>query len=70
MKKTAIKLEIKNCSECPFFTRERHYTADSWDEAYNWFCNHGKQKEKISEYVEWYDVKNEKVPDWCPILIK
>ena len=49
---TEIKISIKNCSECPFFKNvplfaieERVYTADSFEMAFNWFCNkaHGKK---------------------------
>lgn len=66
-----IKINIKNCTECPHFTRERMYTEDSWEEAYNWFCNEPSVgKKKIQGYVEWNDVKNIEVPNWCPIIVK
>lgn len=63
---TFIKIEIKNCTQCPFFRRERIYTEDSWEEAYDWYCTKSEDK-KISGYVE----RNDKipVPEWCEIKI-
>lgn len=71
---TKIALEISSCNECPFFKRERYYTSDSWEMAFNWYCTReknedGKDKE-ISTYVEWNDVKDIKIPEWCPIKIE
>jgi len=66
---TTIKLEIKNCKECPHFDSKRHYTADSWEHVENWFCTHNNTKVKIAEYVEWTDEKHLSVPEWCPIKI-
>ncbi len=39
-----IKLEIESCKDCPNFRRERHYTGDSWEEAYNWHCKAKEDK--------------------------
>jgi predicted Zn-ribbon and HTH transcriptional regulator len=60
---TEIKIEIKDCSECPFFKEERVYTEDSFEMPFDWYCNkaHGK---KIAGYVEWHD--KIAIPDWCP----
>ena len=65
-----IKLELKNCRGCPHFESEKHYTADSWENAENWFCTHNDTKRKIAGYVEWTDEKNMTVPNWCPALVK
>lgn len=61
-----IKIEIKKCSECPFFKEERVYTADSFEIPFDWFCKkaHGR---KIAGYVEWHD--KIAIPDWCPCRI-
>ena len=42
------------------------YTADSFEMAFDWFCNkaHGK---KIAGYVEGRD--KVAIPDWCPCKI-
>ncbi|AGO49562.1 hypothetical protein Phi4:1_gp149 [Cellulophaga phage phi4:1] len=64
-----IKLEIESCKDCPNFRRERHYTGDSWEEAYNWHCK-AKEDKKIQGYVEWMDEKHIKIPEWCPIKEK
>lgn len=63
-----IKLEITSCKDCPKFIMERMYTSDSWEEAYNWFCN-ANEKKKIQGYVEWHEEKSVKIPDWCPLSI-
>lgn len=61
-----IKIKIKDCSECPFWTDEKVYTADSFENAYKWICKkaHGKI---IASYVETFDSVT--IPDWCPIKI-
>jgi len=64
-----IEIEIENCKGCPHFEEKRMYTADSWEMAFDWFCKKEDGK-KISGYVEWYDEKKIKIPDWCPCLIK
>lgn len=63
---TVIKLEITSCKECPFLKQERHYTEDSWETAFNWFCKKVDNK-KIQGYVEWHEEKDITVPEWCPI---
>ena len=63
-----IELEIKSCQECPFFKDERMYTADSFENAFNWFCNKNKELRKIAGYVELND--NPEIPEWCPCKIK
>jgi len=63
-----IEIEIKDCSSCPHFSRERHWTEDSWEEAYDWHCGFSGEKREIASYVEWNDKTN--VPVWCPILIE
>lgn len=60
-------LEIENCSKCPKCKTERALTADSFEDANNYFC--GENNHKIAEYVEWNDDLPE-VPDWCPHLVK
>ncbi len=63
-----IKINIKNCSECPFVKIEKVYTADSWEDVSKWSCTKKKNK-TIHEYVEWND-KITKIPDWCPVKVK
>jgi hypothetical protein len=63
-----IIIDIKNCKECPFFEQERMYTADSFEEPYNWFCKKGGGKKKIQGYVEWHEESKVPIPDWCPCL--
>jgi hypothetical protein len=66
-----VKLEIKNCSDCPHCKQERMFTSDPWETAENWFCTEPSiDEKKIQGYVEWHEVKNMEVPNWCPILIK
>lgn len=60
-----ITIEIKNCKECPHFKEERHYTSDSFEMAFDWFCKK-KNNKKIAGYVEWHEEKDVKIPDWCP----
>ena len=64
-----IVLDIESCKECNFFKAERMYTSDSWEEAYNWFCEKSGHK-KIRGYVEWHEEKKIDIPDWCEILYK
>jgi len=71
-KKTKIVLELLTCQECPFFEKDRYYTEDSFEVAFNWYCckvkEEGKSK-KIAGYVEWHEENKTPVPDWCPIKL-
>ena len=64
---TTIKLEIQDCSQCPFLERKTVYTSDSFERPEDWFCKKNDNK-KIAGYVEWHD--KTPVPDWCPIKTK
>lgn len=64
-----IELEIKNCKQCPFFKEERHYTSDSFEIVFDWFCKK-KNNKKIAGYVEYSDENKMTIPEWCPILVK
>lgn len=58
-----IKLNIKNCSECPFIKIEKVYTGDSWEDVNKWSCT--KKRNKTIQYVD-RDDKITTIPDWCP----
>lgn len=64
---TKIVLNIETCKGCPFFKEERFYTEDSFDLAYDWFCQ--KKSKKIAGYVSWNEDNSVKVPSWCPLLL-
>lgn len=63
-----IVLEIKTCKGCPYLKEERHYTADSFEIAIDWFCGKENNK-KIAGYVEWLEEDDIKIPDWCPLIL-
>lgn len=65
--KLEIKLEIKSCKDCPFFSSEKVYTGDSWEDVSKWTCK--KANRVISGDVDWYEERKIPVPDWCPIKI-
>ena len=67
MSKNTAKIEIDSCQNCPHFERERYYTEDSWEKAYNWFCHKNKEKREIQGYVEWNEVRGISIPKWCPL---
>lgn len=50
----------------PSYT-ERTITADSFEDAFDYYC--GINKKKIAEYVE-RDKELPKVPEWCPYRVK
>jgi len=64
-----IAIDIKNCQDCPFFNEERHYTADSFETAFDWFCKK-KDNKKIAWYVSWNEGKKIEIPKWCPVIVK
>jgi hypothetical protein len=64
-----IILDIKTCKECPFFEQERMYTADSFEEPFDWFCKKMNNR-KIRGYVEWHEEKDVPIPDWCPVKVE
>ncbi len=65
-----IKIDIKNCSECPFFTKENAYSTDGWDMMEDWMCNKMKPKKKIQGAVEWHEESKITIPEWCPAKVK
>lgn len=67
--KTTALIEIENCQSCPFLKTERHYTADSFEHAFDWFCGKKSNKE-IASYINWNEEKHVEIPKWCPILKK
>jgi hypothetical protein len=54
-----ILLEIKSCKKCPHFEERRMYTADNFENAYDWSCKKVRGK-VIAEYVEWTDKSENK----------
>ena len=67
MSKNKAVLEITNCKQCPHWSQERYYTADSFELAFDWFCGKCDNK-KIQGYVEWHEEEKIEVPDWCPLI--
>ena len=61
-----IQIDIKDCSECPFWKEERVYTADSFEMVFTWMCKKAHNK-IISKYVETFD--KVAIPEWCPAKI-
>ena len=61
-------LIIKNCKECPFLKMERYYTEDSWETAFNWYCEK-KENKMIAGYVNCTSNEEDSVeiPKWCPL---
>jgi len=66
-KPVVATLEIKNCRDCPFLKQERHYTADSFETAFDWFCAKKDNKE-IAGYISWNEEKDVEIPKWCPLV--
>lgn len=72
---TKVQIDIRNCRDCPFHRSQRHYTDDSFEMAYDWFCTKvndpdTQQPKKVAGYVEWHEEKDVKVPEWCPIKVE
>lgn len=61
-----IKIEIENCSGCPFMVSKRVYTADSFEVPFEWKCK--KANKVISGFVEHND--KIKIPEWCPCKLE
>ena len=61
-------IEIEDCKACRYCEEQRHWTEDSFETAFNYFCIKQDGK-RIADYVDW----NEKMPDvpkWCPLRPK
>jgi len=64
------KIYIENCHECKDCQSKRHYTGDSFETAFDYFCHNDKSNVKeIETYVCWNE-KISGVPCWCPKRIK
>lgn len=63
--KTKICLEIETCKECPFSVEERHWTSDSWEHAFDYYCKLTpdtiKFKGKIFNYKNFGDNSYKKI---------
>ena len=59
MIKVNVSLEIKMCSECPFYNESFHPICLA-----NKYINNGKEKEML--ILDWDDI--EKIPSICPLL--
>lgn len=60
-----ITVEIKNCKDCPFWKKGPMQSTDGFDSGSDWFC--GKTGNLIQGFVEWHEVKDVEIPDWCPL---
>lgn len=60
-------LTVKGCEDCPMVSKERQYTADSFEMVFKYICT--KSNRVVREYVDWNEEVNE-VPKWCPLLIQ
>lgn len=49
--KTKIFLEIETCKECPFSVEERHWTSDSWEHAFDYYCKLTPNKVKCGVHT-------------------
>lgn len=61
-----VNIPITSCKDCPFVNIKRHYTQDSWEEEYDFFCKKSEGKE-IEGCINWNKVKSVKIPKWCPL---
>ena len=64
--KKKICIELNNCMSCPYVKEQRHYTSDSFEMAFDYFCGQTEDK-KIAGYIE-REREMPSVPDWCPLL--
>jgi hypothetical protein len=63
-----IKIDIKNCKECPYINQKRYYSPDSFEApSFDWYCK--KVDKKIRGYVEWHEEDKIEIPSWCPCRI-
>ena len=65
---TTIHLSIDTCIECPYCKNQRHWTEDSWEHAYDYFCSLENDK-LIAKYIEWAH-EMPAVPFWCPLKVR
>ena len=49
-----VNLQITSRPECPHYTSERDYTADSFEFCTRWICTLAKRD--IRRYVDWADI--------------
>ena len=68
---TKIQIEVISCMGCPFHTTKRHYTSDSFEMAFDYFCtkvqDDGVNKD-IASYIE-REREMPDVPEWCLIIV-
>jgi len=62
-----VKLEITDCSKCPFLETPRHYTSDSFEVVFDWKC--AKSHRAIISVMDWNDPAPA-IPQWCPLRAK
>lgn len=61
-----IQLEIQDCTECPHFHSERHYTSDSFEVVFKQTC---LKENKHIYYKDACGDKQPPIPEWCPVKI-
>ncbi len=72
-----IQIEVKSCMDCPYHTAKRHYTSDSFEMAFDYFCTEVVIKadkaeteyKQVASYIE-REREMPDVPEWCPLLVK
>lgn len=58
-----IKLDIKDCTECPEFRSKRHYTSDSFEMEFEQTCNKSNKRIAFVDATE----RQPAIPSWCEL---
>ena len=68
-----IGIEIQTCMGCPYHTTKRHYTSDSFEMAFDYYCTKmpimQDEYKQVASYIE-REREMPEIPEWCPLLIK
>lgn len=66
-----VMFEVKSCQSCPNASKERYYTADSFETETEYKCKaKGNKRIGIYDWVEENHPEKMSIPQWCPLREK
>ena len=59
-----VNFKLTSCEKCPNMKADRYYTADSFEQCYEWKCKATNDRQIAIQ--DWND-KAPPIPKWCPL---
>lgn len=62
----SVNLKLDFCGQCPYSKSQRHWTADSFETEFDYYCNKLDEPKHIGIF-DWREESKIEIPKWCPL---